>query len=96
MVCKSGGSHHSSPTEATVKETDHLLNYLATYPNATVCFHASNMILYIHSDVAYMVLPQAQLCAEGYFYLSNKPTTKNIANVPTNRAIHNECSTIQN
>eukprot|EP00957_Ditylum_brightwellii_P027688 2092765-Ditylum_brightwellii.AAC.1 len=54
------------------------------------------MILYIHSNAAYMILPEAQLCAGGYFYLSNKPTTRNIADVPTNGAIHNECSTIWN
>eukprot|EP00957_Ditylum_brightwellii_P185219 14104517-Ditylum_brightwellii.AAC.1 len=54
------------------------------------------MILYIHNNAAYMVLPEARSRAGDYFYLSNKPTTKNIANVPTNGAIHNECSTIQN
>eukprot|EP00957_Ditylum_brightwellii_P101756 7754864-Ditylum_brightwellii.AAC.1 len=54
------------------------------------------MILYIHSDAAYMVLPEARLRVGGYFYLSNKHTTKNIADVPTNGAIHNECSTIRN
>eukprot|EP00957_Ditylum_brightwellii_P059417 4511112-Ditylum_brightwellii.AAC.2 len=75
---------------------DHLLNYLATYPNATARFHTSDMILYIHSNAAYMVLPEAQSHTGGYFYLSNKNTTKNIADVPTNEAIHNECSTIQN
>eukprot|EP00957_Ditylum_brightwellii_P028132 2124117-Ditylum_brightwellii.AAC.1 len=75
---------------------DHLLNYLATYPNATVCFHASDMILYIHSNAAYMVLPEARSHAGWYFYLPNKPATKNIANVPNNGAIHNECSTIRN
>ena len=83
-------SQQSAPTEATLKETDHLLNYLATYPNATVRFRASNMILHIHSDAAYMVLPEARSRAGGYFYLSNKPATKNLADVPTNGAIHNE------
>eukprot|EP00957_Ditylum_brightwellii_P044824 3400858-Ditylum_brightwellii.AAC.1 len=43
-----------------------------------------------------MVLPKAQSHTGGYLYLSNKPATKNIADVPTNRAIHNECSTIRN
>eukprot|EP00957_Ditylum_brightwellii_P210962 15365610-Ditylum_brightwellii.AAC.1 len=79
-----------------VKETDHLLNFLATYSNATVGFRASNMILYIHSDVAYMVLPEARSYAGGYFYLTNKATTNNATDVPINDAIHNECSTICN
>eukprot|EP00957_Ditylum_brightwellii_P126364 9633301-Ditylum_brightwellii.AAC.1 len=29
-------SQQAAPTKATVKETNHLLNYLSTYPNATV------------------------------------------------------------
>eukprot|EP00957_Ditylum_brightwellii_P083734 6364394-Ditylum_brightwellii.AAC.1 len=89
-------SQQSAPMEATLKEMDHLLNYLATYPNTTVSFHESNIILYIHSDAAYMVLPEARSCVGGYFYLSNKPATKNLVNVPNNGAIHNECSTVRN
>eukprot|EP00957_Ditylum_brightwellii_P093058 7085690-Ditylum_brightwellii.AAC.1 len=58
-----------------VKETDHLLNYLSTYPHAAVQFCASDMILYVHSNAAYMVLPEAHLCAGGYFIpLTNLPT----------------------
>eukprot|EP00957_Ditylum_brightwellii_P045026 3415788-Ditylum_brightwellii.AAC.1 len=49
-------AQQSAPTEQTVKELDHFFNYMWTYPNAAVRFHASNMILHIHSDVAYMVL----------------------------------------
>eukprot|EP00957_Ditylum_brightwellii_P065264 4950314-Ditylum_brightwellii.AAC.1 len=75
---------------------DQLLNYLSTYPNATVRFCTISMIFYIHSNTAYMVLPEAHLCTGGYFYLSNKSTTKDATDVPTNRAIHNECSTICN
>eukprot|EP00957_Ditylum_brightwellii_P015828 1192103-Ditylum_brightwellii.AAC.1 len=69
---------------------------MATYPNAAVRFHASNMILHIHSDAAYMVLPKAQYHAGGYFYLSSKPNKNNSTNIPLNGAIHNEFSTIHN
>eukprot|EP00957_Ditylum_brightwellii_P197366 15036799-Ditylum_brightwellii.AAC.1 len=79
-----------------VKETAHLLNYLATHLNATVCYRKSNMILYIHSDVAYMVLPEAWSRAGGHFYLSIKTSTANAIDMPTNGTIHNECSTICN
>eukprot|EP00957_Ditylum_brightwellii_P064176 4869357-Ditylum_brightwellii.AAC.1 len=74
---------------------DHFLNYMATYPNAVVRFHASDMILHIHSDAAYMVLPEARSRAGGYFYLSSKPE-KDTDNIPLNSAVHNECSTIRN
>ena len=38
------------------------MDYLHTHPDAVVQFHASNMILYIESDAAYLVLPQARSC----------------------------------
>eukprot|EP00957_Ditylum_brightwellii_P044425 3370924-Ditylum_brightwellii.AAC.1 len=74
---------------------DQFLNYMATYPNAVVRFHASDMILHIHSDAAYMVLPEARLRAGGYFCLLSKPDKKTTS-IPLNGAIHNECSTIRN
>eukprot|EP00957_Ditylum_brightwellii_P024354 1837601-Ditylum_brightwellii.AAC.1 len=52
-------SQQAAPSEETVKKLDHFLDYMATYPNAAVCFHASNMILHIHSNAAYIVLPEA-------------------------------------
>eukprot|EP00957_Ditylum_brightwellii_P060686 4607713-Ditylum_brightwellii.AAC.1 len=73
-----------------VKETDHLWNYLTMYPNAAVCFCASDVLLYIHSDVAYMVLLEARSCVGGYFYLSNRATTNDASDVPINGTIHNE------
>eukprot|EP00957_Ditylum_brightwellii_P131528 10031960-Ditylum_brightwellii.AAC.1 len=53
------------------------------------------MILHIHSDAAYMVLPEARSCAGGYFYLSAKPVKTN-DDIPLNGAVHSECSTICN
>jgi hypothetical protein len=35
-----------------MKKCKQLLDYLATHPNATIQFHASNMILSIHSDAS--------------------------------------------
>ena len=35
------------------------MDYLHQYPNAFICFHASNMILKISSDAAYLVQPKA-------------------------------------
>jgi len=30
------------------------LNYCATHPNATICYHASNMVLWTHSNESYL------------------------------------------
>eukprot|EP00957_Ditylum_brightwellii_P181152 13798682-Ditylum_brightwellii.AAC.1 len=87
-------TQQAAPTKAKVKEVDHFLNYMATYPNNAVSYHASNMILHIHSDAACMVLQEAQLHAGGYFYLSSFP--HKTEDIPLNGAIYNECSNIRN
>ena len=46
-------------TEATLKATKHFLNYVASNPNASIQFCASDMILQVHSDAAYLVAPNA-------------------------------------
>ena len=51
----------SSPTQTTAKRTDQLLNYLATHPDATVRFYASDMLLQVHSDASYMNEPDGRV-----------------------------------
>ena len=46
------------------KVTNHLLDYLATYPDATMRFYASDMILNIHSDASYLSVKNSQSRAE--------------------------------
>jgi predicted protein tyrosine phosphatase len=44
-------------TKATDKNqaaTNQLLDYLATHPDATIRYHASDMILHIHRDASYL------------------------------------------
>eukprot|EP00957_Ditylum_brightwellii_P030524 2311945-Ditylum_brightwellii.AAC.1 len=87
-------AQQSKPIVQTVKELDYFLNYMWTYPNAAVHFYASDMVLHIHSNAAYMVLPEAHSRAGRYFYLSSNP--EKTTEVPLNGAIYNECSTIRN
>ena len=66
-----------------------LLDYAATRPDAKIRFYASDMILYVDSDAAYLVLPNAKTRADGYYYLSNlTPAHKD---PPINGAIWVEC-----
>eukprot|EP00957_Ditylum_brightwellii_P105614 8052572-Ditylum_brightwellii.AAC.1 len=87
-------TQQSKPTVQTVKELDHFLNYMWTYPNTAMRFYASDTILHIHSNTTYMVLPEARSQTSKYFYLSSNPETT--TEVPLNGSIHNECSTIRN
>jgi hypothetical protein len=41
-------------TEKTQASTNQMLDYLATHPDTTIRYHASDMILHIHSDASYL------------------------------------------
>jgi hypothetical protein len=43
-----------SDTEKTQAATNQMLDYLATHPDATIRYHASDMILHILSDTSYL------------------------------------------
>jgi len=73
----------SEGTQATSKACTQLLNYAATHPEAVLQFHASDMILNIHSIASYLSETKARSRAGGYFYLSS-----NDKNPPLNGAIH--------
>jgi hypothetical protein len=51
--------------------TQHLLDYVATHPDAILTYTKSNMILGIHSDASYLSKPKVRSCAGGHLFLSN-------------------------
>jgi len=61
-------------TQRTVAALVHLLNYCATHPNVKIRYHASGMILHIHSDTSYLSKSKARSRAGGHHYLSNQPS----------------------
>jgi hypothetical protein len=48
------------------------LDYLATRPGATIRYHASDMILHIHSDASYLSVTNARIRIGGLFFFGNK------------------------
>ena len=50
-----------------------MLDYLAWFPDATVRFVASDMILNIHSDTSYQSSKGAKSRASGHFFLGSVP-----------------------
>jgi hypothetical protein len=58
-------------TKATEKRaaTNQFLDYLATHPDATIRYHASDMILHIHSDASYLSVSNARSRLGGLFFL---------------------------
>ena len=68
------GYKQSRATFKTMDEVQQLLNYLASNPNATIRFHASGMILFIHRDAPYLSVTKARIRASGVFSLSYPKT----------------------
>jgi hypothetical protein len=55
-------------TEKMQAATNQLLDYLATHPDVTVRYHASDMILHIHSDASYLSVSNARSRLGGFFF----------------------------
>ena len=86
-------SAQATGTTATAAAVTWLLDYAATYPNATIRYNASQMILCIHSDASYQSETESRSHAGGYFFLgSNNHNDTN----ENNGAIHATCEIIKN
>ena len=48
------------------------MDYTSTHPNATICYHASNMILTTDTDADQLILPEAHIHITGYYYFKNR------------------------
>ena len=69
-------SEQAHATEKIIKTMKHMLDYLATNPNATVRFYPSDMILNVHSDASYLSAKNAKSRAAGHFFLVWQPDDK--------------------
>jgi hypothetical protein len=49
-----------------------MLDYLATHPDATIRYHASDMVLHIYSDASYLSVSNVRSRLGGLFFLGNK------------------------
>ena len=71
------------------------MDFVATYPNEKIRDCKKDIILFVESDAAYLVLPNAKSRFAGHFYRSNKAIPK----LPSPQRIgpvHTECKTIRN
>ena len=49
-----------------------LLDYLETHPDATIWYHASDMILAFDTDASYLSELGGKIRAAAYYYMTNK------------------------
>ncbi len=64
-------SAQATPTDDTMQRTHHLLDYMATYPDAILSYAKSDIILGIHSNASYLSKPKARSRAGGHFFQSD-------------------------
>jgi hypothetical protein len=67
-------------TEKTKVATNQLLDRLATHPDAVIRYHASDMVLHIHSDASYLLVSYARSRLRGLFFLGNKSPEQDTLN----------------
>jgi hypothetical protein len=67
-------------TEKTQAATNQLIDYLETHPDATIRYHASDMILHIHSDASYLSVSHARSRLGGLFCCGDKPPKEDTLN----------------
>ena len=65
-------SAQANATDATKRACHQFLDYCATHPASTICYHASDMILKLHSDSSYLNVVSARSRQGGHFFLGNK------------------------
>jgi hypothetical protein len=88
------GTVQAAPTTDTNQKVQMLMDYLHDHPDGVIRYHASDMILQLEADAAYLVLPKARSRAAAWFILSNDPSTH--PNPMDNAPIDVMCNTIKN
>jgi hypothetical protein len=67
-------------TETKQAAKNQMLDYLATHPDATIRYHASDMILHIHSDASYLSVSNVRSRLGRIFFLGNKSPEQDTLN----------------
>jgi hypothetical protein len=77
MALSNIATQQSAPNKNTNKRVKQFLDYMWTHPNAVICYHTSDMLLNVHSNVSYLSTPHAQSRADGYVFLGSLPINGN-------------------
>jgi hypothetical protein len=85
-------TEQTKATEKTQTATNQLLDYLASHPDATIRYHALDMILHIHSDASYLSVSNARSRLGGLFFCGDKSPQED----KLNGSILNVASVIKN
>jgi hypothetical protein len=101
MLVALGSLATSKTTKDTAQGITQLLNYAATHPDAILVYHASDMVLHLHSDASYQSETHARSRAGGFFFMSTADPAY-ITNIdpnapppPINGNVHVPCTILK-
>jgi hypothetical protein len=80
MALSTIASKQAKGTQNTMLKTKQLMDYLGTHPNAMVRFHASEMIMNVHSDASFLSEANAHSRACAIFSWDGRRTPQNPSN----------------
>jgi hypothetical protein len=80
-------TEQTKATEKTQAATNQMLDYLATHSDAAIRYHASNMILHIHSDASYLLVSNARSRLGGLFFLGKNAPSKTHLTDPSSMSL---------
>jgi hypothetical protein len=69
-------TRQANGTTTIAKSCQQLLNYVATHPNAGICYKACDKILAVHTDTSYLSEQESKSRASAHFYLTNNGDKK--------------------
>jgi hypothetical protein len=75
-------TQQASPTERTMDRVRQLMDYASSQEEAVLTYHASDMVLAIHSDAGYLNESKSRSRAGGHFFLSS-----DVQNPPNNGTV---------
>jgi hypothetical protein len=85
-------TEQTKATEKSQAAKNQLLDYLATHPDTTIRYHASYMILHIHSDASYLSVSNTRSRLGALFFCVENPPQDDTLN----GSILNVASVIKN
>ena len=93
MALSTISSKQVKAKKTTLKYVNQVLDYLATNPDMTIIFHASDMILNIHSDAYNLSDNSVKSCASGHLFLGS--VSKYEILITLNSAIFTLCNILK-
>ena len=73
MVLRKIVGQQANPTKKTMQRAGQFMDYMVSNPDAKIRYHASDMVLNVHSDASYLTAPGARSHASGHFFPGSIP-----------------------